>query len=125
VRGIWLAPETSSQWWLHSWKSVCGWGFLEIAGADFGRRNLRGDGEHGHARPVTVEQAVDQMQVARAAAPRAYGEFTRQMRLGGRRESGNLLVPDMHPLDLALSANCVGQAVQAVADNAVYSLDAH
>ena len=98
--------------------------FLEIAGADLGRRDLRGDSEHGHARAVTVEQAVDEMQVARPAAPRAYGELTRQMRLGGGRESGDLLVPDMDPLDLALPANCVGQAVQAVADDAVYPLDA-
>jgi hypothetical protein len=46
------------------------------------------------------------------------------MRLGARRERGNLLVPNMHPLDLALATDGVGQPVQAVPDNAVNPLDA-
>ena len=49
-------------------------GFLEIASADLGRRNLRGDRQHRHARAVAVEQAVDEVQIARAAASRADGE---------------------------------------------------
>ena len=78
--------------------------FLEIAGADLGRRDLRGDRKHRHARSVAIEQAVDQVQIARPAAPRADGELTREMCLRTRREGGNLFVPDMHPLDLALAA---------------------
>ena len=46
------------------------------------------------------------------------------MRLGAGREGGDLLVPDMDPLDLALPAERVGQPVQAVADDAVDPLDA-
>jgi hypothetical protein len=46
------------------------------------------------------------------------------MRLGTRRESHDLLVPDMDPFDLALAAQRVGQPVQAVADNAINPLDA-
>ena len=46
------------------------------------------------------------------------------MRLGAGREGGDLLVADMNPLDLPLAADRVGQAVQAVADDAVNSLDA-
>ena len=45
------------------------------------------------------------------------------MRLGAGRESGNFLVPDMDPLDLALPAKRVGQPIEAVADYAVYPLD--
>ena len=45
------------------------------------------------------------------------------MSLGTRREGGNLFVPDMHPLDLAVAANGVGNAVEAVADDAVDPLD--
>ena len=45
------------------------------------------------------------------------------MGFGSRREGRNFLVPDMHPLDLALAANGIGNAVEAVADNAVYALD--
>ncbi len=98
--------------------------FLEIVGADLGGGNVRGDGEHRHTRAVAVEQAVDQVQIARAAASRADRELAGQMRLGSGREGRNLLVPDMEPLDLALPADGVGQAVQAVTDNTVNALDA-
>src|SRR6516162_3424956 len=46
------------------------------------------------------------------------------MCLRTRRESGDFLVPDMHPFDLVLAANGIGDAVEAVADNAVDALDA-
>jgi hypothetical protein len=98
-------------------------GLLEIAAADLGRGDLRGDAEHGDAGAVTVEQTVDEVQVAGSAAAGANSELTRQMRLGAGRERRDLLMPDMDPLDLPLSADGVGQPVQAVADNAVDPLD--
>src|SRR6266581_8836317 len=97
--------------------------FLEIPGPDFGGRDLRGDRQHRHTRSMTIEQAIDQVQIARAAAPGADGEVPRQMRLGTRRESGNFLVPHMNPLDLALPAQRIGQPIEAVADNDVDPLD--
>jgi hypothetical protein len=45
------------------------------------------------------------------------------MRFSARRESRDLLVPYMHPFDLALATYRIGQPVQAVADNAIYPLD--
>jgi hypothetical protein len=45
------------------------------------------------------------------------------MRLGPGGKSGNLLVPDMDPLDLALAANGIGNTVEAVADDAINPLD--
>jgi len=98
-------------------------GFLEIAGADLGRRDLCSDGEHGHPRAVAVEQTVDEVEVAGPAAAGAYGELTRKMRLGTRRKGRDLLVPDMNPLDLTLAAKRIGQAIQAIANNAINPLD--
>ena len=98
--------------------------FLKVAGADLGRRNLRRDREHRHARPVAVEESVDQVQVTWPATAGANREFARQMRLGARGESGDLLVSDVHPFDLALAADRIGQTIQAIADNAVDPLDA-
>ena len=98
--------------------------FLEIAAADLGRRDVRGDREHRDARAVAVEQAIDEVQIARPAAARADGELAGQMRLGAGRERRDLLVPDMDPLDLALPAQRVGQAVEAIADDAIDPLDA-
>jgi hypothetical protein len=99
-------------------------GLLEITGADLGRRYLRGDGEHRHSRAVTVEQAVDQVQIAGPAAAGADGELTGQMRFRASREGRDLLVPNVDPVDLALSPERVGEAVEAIADNAIDPLDA-
>ena len=46
------------------------------------------------------------------------------MRLGTSCEGRDLLVPDVDPLDLALSPQRVGEAVEAIADNAIDPLDA-
>src|SRR5215469_8134940 len=59
------------------------------------------------------------MQIARPAASCAHRKLTRQMRLGPRRKGRHLLVADMHPLYLALAADGIGKAVQAVAYNAI------
>ena len=96
---------------------------LEIAAANFSGWNLRGDAEYGNARAVTVEQAVDEVQVARSAAAGANRELTREMGFGAGRERGDLLVPDMDPFDFAVTAYGVRQAVQTIADNAVDPLD--
>src|SRR3981189_1033602 len=64
------------------------------------------------------------MQIAGAAAAGANGKLTGQMGLGTCREGRDLLVPDVHPFDLALAAQRVGEPVQAIADDAVNSLHA-
>ena len=62
------------------------------------------------------------MQVARAAAAGADRELTGQMRLGAGGESGNLFVAEVQPGDPTVAAQRVGEAVQAVADDAVNAL---
>ncbi len=98
-------------------------GFLEISGADFGRGDLRSNRKHGNARALAVEQAIDEVQIAGPAAPSTNGELTCQVRFGAGRESRHLLVPDMDPFDLTLSPQSVGEAVEAIADDAIDSLD--
>jgi hypothetical protein len=60
---------------------------------------------------VTIKQTVDQVQIARPAASGADGEFSREMRLSARSKCGNLLVPDVKPLDFAVSADGIRQTV--------------
>jgi hypothetical protein len=74
---------------------------------------------------VAIEQAIDEVQVAGSAAPRADGKLARQMRLSAGRECGCLLVAHMNPLDFPLAPDRVGQAVEAVADDAIDPLDAN
>ena len=65
------------------------------------------------------------MQIAGSAAAGTNGELSCQVRLGPGREGRDLLVPHMHPFDLALAADRIGQPVQAVADDAIDPLDAN
>jgi len=74
-------------------------GFLEIAAADLGRRNLRRDRQHGNTAAMRVEQAVDQMQIARTAGARADRKAAGHLGFTGGRKGCDLLVPDMDPFD--------------------------
>ncbi len=98
--------------------------FLEVAEPDLRGRDVRRDREHRHMVALAVEQAVDQVQVAGAAAARADRELARHRGFGAGREGGGFLVARMRPADLAEPAQAVGQPVQAVARDAPDSLDA-
>jgi hypothetical protein len=87
---------------------------LEVPGPDLLARDLGRDGDHRHAAAVAVVQAVDEVQVARPAAPGARGQFAGQVGFGPRRERGRLLVPDVDPADVLALADRVGDPVQGV-----------
>ena len=55
--------------------------------------------------------------------PGADRQVAGEMRLGARREGGDLFVPDVNPFDRALAADCIGDTVETVADDAEYALD--
>ena len=93
-------------------------GLLEISATDFGGRNLRCDREHGRAAAMRIEQAVDEMKVARPAGTGADRKLTGNLRLAGRREGGDLLVTDVNPFDLVLPTQRFRQAIEAVANDA-------
>ena len=72
---------------------------------------------------MTVEQTIDQMQVAGSAAAGADSKRTCEMGLTGGSESCGLFVSNMNPFDLTLAAQRVGQPIKAVADDAVNPLN--
>src|SRR5712671_896749 len=72
---------------------------------------------------MTVEQTIDQVQVARTATSGANRETTCDMRIRAGRERGDLLVPDMQPLNAAMAAQRIGEAIEAVAHDSVDALD--
>jgi len=59
------------------------------------------------------------MQVARPATAGTNRKLTGDMRVGARGEGGDLFVPHVQPLNAAMAAQRIGEAVEAVADNAV------
>jgi hypothetical protein len=79
-------------------------GRLKIGAADLRARDVRRDRQHRHARPVAVEEAVDQVEITGTATARADRELSGEMRLGAGREGRGLLVAHVHPLDFLLPA---------------------
>jgi hypothetical protein len=59
------------------------------------------------------------VEVAGATAAGADREVTRELGVGRGGEGGGLFVPHVHPLDLGVFADRVGEAVQRVARHAV------
>ena len=66
---------------------------LEIVDADLAAGDMGRDRQHRHAAALAIEQAVDEMQVAGAAAAGADRQLAGQMGLGARREGAAFLVP--------------------------------
>ena len=73
-------------------------GLLEIVGADLGRGDLRRDRHHRHARAMAIEQAIDEMQIARTAASGADREVAGDMGVGACGEGRDLFMPHMQPV---------------------------
>ena len=72
---------------------------------------------------MAIEQAIDEMQIAWAATARANRKIARQVRFRAGGEGSNFLVPDMDPLNPCLAANGIGEAVQAITDDAINAFD--
>jgi hypothetical protein len=72
---------------------------------------------------MTIEQAIDEVQIAGSTASGAYRNLTGHMCFASRRKSRDFLVPHMHPFYLSLTADRIGKAIEAVADDTVYPLD--
>jgi hypothetical protein len=64
------------------------------------------------------------VQIAGSTASGADRKLACQIRLGAGRESRDLLVAHMHPFDLGLAADRIGQPVQAIADDVIDPLHA-
>jgi hypothetical protein len=79
--------------------------------------------ENRHGAAMAIEQAVDEVKVARAATPGADSELAGDVRLGAGGEGRHFLVADVNPLDGFLSAYLVGYPIERIADDPIDSLD--
>jgi hypothetical protein len=71
-------------------------------------RDLRRNGQYRHAIPMAIEEAIDEVKIARAATARAHCNLPCEMsvRSGGKR--GHLLMSYMKPFDLFTFPDDVG-----------------
>ena len=86
--------------------------FLEVAAADLLSRDVGSDGEHRHSTSVGVEQAVDEVEIARTAARRDNGEVTGDRSFCCSRECRGLLGANVLPRNVAAAAERVGESIQ-------------
>ena len=103
-------------------------GLLEVHRADLHARDVRGNGQDGCSRAVRVVQAVDEVQVARAARTRTHGKLAGELSFGRCSERRRLLVAHVDPVDATLLraaglAHGVNDGVKRVTDNAVDTVD--
>ena len=105
-------------------EELVGVGLLEVTDADLGTGDMRSDGQHGSHASVGIEQTIDEVQIARSAAPRTDGQLAGELRFGSGREGGRLLVANVNSLDLAAAMKSVGHRIEAVTYEPVNSLDA-
>ncbi len=99
-------------------------GLLKVAGADLVAGDMCGDGEDGNTAAVAVEEAVDEVQVAGTAAGGADGERAGEVGFGSGGEGSDLFVADVRPLEGAIFADSVGEAVEGISRKAVDAFDA-
>jgi hypothetical protein len=71
---------------------------------------------------MTIEETVDEMQVAGATASGADRETIRQVRFRASRKSRRLLVPHVNPLHLLMFADGIRESIERISRQAVDTL---
>src|SRR5215204_259112 len=93
--------------------------FLEVASSYLGGRNMSGYGENGCPRPVTVVQAVDEMEVAWPATARTNGETPCQLHLGACGEGSRIFMQTVDPFDGSIPTDFLSNRVERISNDAV------
>jgi len=105
-------------------EEILGMSLLEVVGADLRAGDVGGDGEYGHAVAMAVEETIDEVKVAGAAACSADCEGASEMGIGSGGECGGLFVAHVDPFHGAVSAKGVGKSVERVAGETIDAFDA-
>ncbi len=93
-------------------------GLLEIAEADLAGGNLGGDGQDRRTAALGVEQAVDQVQIARTAGAGADRQAPAGVGGGTGREGRGFFMTHATPADAITRAQAFGEAVERIARQA-------
>ena len=83
-------------------------GLLKVAASDLMTRNLCCNRKYRNAIPMAIEEAIDEVKIARAATACAHRNLSCKvsLRTGGKR--GRLFMSYMKPLDLFTFPDYVG-----------------
>src|SRR5437016_12524300 len=97
---------------------------LKISAADCVAGNLRRNGEHGNSAAMAIVEAVDQMEIARAAASGTHRQLFCQLCFRAGSERRCFFVSDRYPFQIFPRTNGIGKAVESITDQSVHSLHA-
>src|ERR1700676_4361248 len=92
---------------------------LKIPAADLGTGNLSRNCEHGNPVPMAIVEAVDEVKIARPATAGTDGKLAGQVSLCAGCKSSHLFMAHMHPLNVFVSTDGIGQSVQGMARHAI------
>jgi hypothetical protein len=96
---------------------------LEVIDTDLAARDVCGDRKDGHIVAVGIVQAVDQVKVSWTTASGANSELPSEVGFGASGERGTFFVPNVYPLYGFQSTQGIGEPVQRIAHNTVYSFN--
>ena len=105
-------------------KKMLGMGLLEIPAADFFAGHLGCDGQHRHSAALAIVEPINQVEIARTTASRAHCNLPGQVALCPGGKGSRFFVAYVHPLDLLVAPDRIGDAVQRVAGDTINTLDA-
>jgi len=97
---------------------------LEIVNSDFAAGDVGRDCQNRHTIALAVEQTVDQVKVAWTAAPGAHSKAPGKMSFSSRCKCSGLFMTHVYPVDRLSSPQCVGKAIERVANHSVDTLHA-
>ena len=87
-------------------------GFLEVGRSELCTRNLRGDCQHGHPVTLTVEETIDEVQIAWSTTTRTDRKLPAHVSVGASRERSCLFVADVQPLNIGSCPDRVRYTIQ-------------
>jgi hypothetical protein len=84
---------------------------------------LRSNGQNRDPAAVTIEQAVNQMDIARPATSRADRQFTGEMGLGTGGKGSRLFVAYVNPFDFLVPADLLKDSIEGISHDPINSFD--
>ena len=85
---------------------------------------MGGDSQHRQVGAVSIEETVDEVQVARATGTGTDSKLTGNFCFGSGGEGGGFFVADVNPADLLGTSNSIDDGVEGVTYDAVDVADA-
>jgi hypothetical protein len=100
-----------------------GMSFLEVTSTDLTAQDMRRNREYRSIAAMSIEESIDEVKTAGAAAAAADREFPAELSLGTRSKRRSFFVTDMDPFEVSIYSQSIRHRIQAVTNDAINSFD--